>query len=180
MWNNPGGDGSDSAEGVRRRCMKNSPSVLSYIGKRQEKAVTVAAKSAQFTTDETGKVQFLRRNRRNLAREGVVRKISSPQRLASVSNLCNGRCQWAGNICNGECCSGFGKRVCPFILGKSSMTGNPLGSLELYGRRGSQKDSKYPRRAFSWRNAEGKGRLGIGKKKGLLILAWFYMGVTPF
>jgi len=28
------GDESDPAEGVRRRCMKNSPSVLSYIGKR--------------------------------------------------------------------------------------------------------------------------------------------------
>jgi len=24
---------------------------------------------------------------------------------------------------NGECFSGFGKRVCPFISGKSSMTG---------------------------------------------------------
>jgi len=27
----------------------------------------------------------------------------------------------AGNMCNGECRSGFGKRVCPFISGKSSM-----------------------------------------------------------
>jgi len=30
----PGGGESDPADGVRRRCMKNSPSVLSCIGKR--------------------------------------------------------------------------------------------------------------------------------------------------
>jgi len=30
----PGGSESDPAEGVRRRCKKNSPSVLSYVGKR--------------------------------------------------------------------------------------------------------------------------------------------------
>jgi len=88
--------------------------------------VTVAAKSGQFTADKAGKVQFLRGNRKNLAREGVVRKVSSPQRVASVPNLCNGRCQWAGNMSNGECCSGFGKRVCRFISRKSSMTGDPL------------------------------------------------------
>jgi len=52
--------------------------------------MTVAAKSGQFTADETGKGQFLRGNRRNLAREGVVRKISSPKRVASVPNLYNG------------------------------------------------------------------------------------------
>jgi len=46
----------DPAEDVRKRCMKNSPSVLSCIGRRgQEKAVTVAAKSGQFTADETWK-----------------------------------------------------------------------------------------------------------------------------
>jgi len=82
----------------------------------------VAAKSGQFTADKTGKGQFLRRN---LAGKGVVRKISSPQRVASLSNLCNGRSQWAGNMGKGECCTA-GKRVCPFISGKSSMTGDPL------------------------------------------------------
>jgi len=49
----------------------------------------VAAKSRQFTADKTGKGQFLQGNRRNLAGEGVVRKSSTPQRVASVSNLCN-------------------------------------------------------------------------------------------
>jgi len=39
--------------------MKNSPSVLSCIGK----TVIMAAKSGQFTTDKTGKGQFLREQR---------------------------------------------------------------------------------------------------------------------
>jgi len=34
MGDNPEGDASNPVEGVRRRCMKNSPSVLSCIGKR--------------------------------------------------------------------------------------------------------------------------------------------------
>jgi len=38
----------------------------------KEKDVTVAAKSGQFAADETGKGQFLRGNRRNLAGEEVV------------------------------------------------------------------------------------------------------------
>jgi len=92
----------------------------------QEKAVTVAAKSGQFTTDKTGKGQFLRGNRRNLAGEWVVTKISSGQGVAFGWNLCNSRSQWAGNMDNGECCSCFGKRVCSFISGKSSTTEDPL------------------------------------------------------
>jgi len=45
----------------------------------------MAAKSRQFTVDKMGKGQVLRGNWRNLAVEGVVRKISSPQRVGSVS-----------------------------------------------------------------------------------------------
>jgi len=86
----------------------------------------VAAKSEQFTADELGKGQFLLRKPKESGRKRVVRKISSPQRVVSVSNLCNGRCQWAENMSKRECCSGFGERVCPFISGKSSMTGDPL------------------------------------------------------
>jgi len=62
--------------------------------------VTVTSKSGQFIADETGKGQFLRGNRRNLAGEGVVRKISSPRRVASVPKLRNGRGQWTGNVYN--------------------------------------------------------------------------------
>jgi len=114
MRDNPEGSELDPAECVRRRCKKNSPSVLSCIGKGQVKAVTVAAKSGQFTADETGKGQFFQGNRRYLAKEGVVRKISSPRRVAGMPNLCNER---AGNMGKGECCSGFGERVASSLLG---------------------------------------------------------------
>jgi len=53
-------------------------------------------------------------------------KISSPRRAAGVSNLCNDRDQWTVNMGKGECYFGFGERVCQFITGKSSVTGNPL------------------------------------------------------
>jgi len=61
----------------------------------------VAAKSGQFTSDKTENGQFFRGNRRDLTGEGVVRTISSPQRVVSVSNLGNGRSQWTGNMGNG-------------------------------------------------------------------------------
>jgi len=47
----------------------------------------ILLKSGQFTEDETGRGHFLRENRRYLAEEGVVRKISSPGRVAGVPNL---------------------------------------------------------------------------------------------
>jgi len=74
MRDNPEGGDLDTAVGVRRRCKKNSLSVLSCIGKRAREAVTGAAKSGQFTADETGKDQFYRGNQKNLTEEGVVRK----------------------------------------------------------------------------------------------------------
>jgi len=52
--------------------------------------VTVAAKLRQFTVDKTGKGQFLQGNQNESdMRERAVRKSSSPQRVASVSNLYN-------------------------------------------------------------------------------------------
>jgi len=82
--------------------------------------------------------------------KGVVRKISSPQRVASVSNLCNGPCQWAGNMNKGDCCSGFGERVCPFISGKSSMTGDPLEALRATRE---ERESEKSQKDLCWRNA---------------------------
>jgi len=93
MLDNPLGGESDSAKGDCRRRMKNSSSVLSCIDKRTREGCDRGSVVGQFTADETGKGQFLRENRRNLAGEGVVRKISSPQRVANVSNFCNDRCQ---------------------------------------------------------------------------------------
>jgi len=91
MRDSQGGGESDPAEGVRRRCIKNSPFVLSCIGKRTKEGCVSEVET--FTADKTRKDQFLRGNRRNLTGEGVVRKSSSPQRVASVSNLCNSRRQ---------------------------------------------------------------------------------------
>jgi len=55
MRNNPKGSELDPANDVRRRYKKNSPFVLSYIGTRTKKAVTMVAKSGQFTAGETEK-----------------------------------------------------------------------------------------------------------------------------
>jgi len=52
MRDNPEGGEFDPAEGVRRRSMKNSPSVYPAQVRGQEKAVAVAAKSGQFTAGE--------------------------------------------------------------------------------------------------------------------------------
>jgi len=108
----------------------------------------VAAKSGQFTANETGKGQFLRENRRNLEEEGVVRKVSSPKRVASVSNLCNGRGQWAGNMGKGKCLLRFWRASLPVHFLKVQHNRRPTGSLELHGRRRSRKDPKYPRRSL--------------------------------
>jgi len=86
----------------------------------------VAAKSGQFTAGEIEKGQFLRRNRRNLAGEGVVRKISSPRRVTGVPTFCINLGHRVGNLGKGGCCSGFFKQVRQFITGKSSVTGDPL------------------------------------------------------
>jgi len=114
--------------------------------------MTLATKLVQFTADETGKGQFLRGNRRNLAGEVFMRKISFSKKVANVTNLCNGQGQWAGNMCKGECCSGFGKRVCQFISGKFSMTGHPLEVRATREERDSER-SQISQNDFSWRNA---------------------------
>jgi len=74
MQHSQGGGESDLAEGVRRHCMKNSPSFLFCIGKGQKKVVTLAAKSRQFTADKTGKGQFLPRKPKESGRRGSSEK----------------------------------------------------------------------------------------------------------
>jgi len=109
--------------------------------------VTVAAKSRQFTADKTEKGQFLRGNRRNLEGEEVVRKNSSPQRVASVSNLCNSRNQGQAAWVTGNVAP-FGQASLPVHFREVQHDRGSTGSLELHGRRGSRKDPKYPRRIF--------------------------------
>jgi len=96
------------------------------LHRTREGTVTVAAKSGQFTAGEAGKGQFVRGNRRNLAKEKVVRYILSPRRIAGVPNLHNDRDRWAENIGKTKCCSNFGERICQFTTRKCSATGDPL------------------------------------------------------
>jgi len=92
----------------------------------------------------------------------------SPQRVASASNLCNDRCQWAGNMSKGEYCYGFGEKICSFISGKSSM---PETHWKFRTTREKRKSKRFQisQKDFVWRNVwavetgeESKGRLGIG------------------
>jgi len=60
-------------------------------GQKKAVAVAVAAKSEQFTMSKTGKGQFFKRHRRNLAEERVVRKVLSSGSIAGMPYLCNDR-----------------------------------------------------------------------------------------
>jgi len=110
MWDNPEGVELDSAEGDRKYCKKKS-SILSCIGKRSRVGCDQwqQSRDSSFVCFIEG--QFLCGNRRNLAEEGVVRKILSPRGVTGMSNLCNDEGQLARNMVKGECYSGFGKRV---------------------------------------------------------------------
>jgi len=91
------------------------------IGKRTREGCDCDSEVGQFTADKRGRASSSEET------EGIWQERElSPQRVASVSNFCNGRSRGAGNMGNGECYSGFGKRVCPFISRKSSMTEDPL------------------------------------------------------
>jgi len=141
----------------------------------------VASKSGQFTADETGKGQFVRENLRNLAEEGVVRKISSPRRVADVPILCNDRGQRAGNMGKKKCYSGVAERVRQFITEKSSVTGT---HWKL--RRASQEKSESERsqtfyKDFGWKNAGAvERRTSADWESVRKKMACFQMGVTPF
>jgi len=106
----------------------------------------------QFIVGETGKRQFLWVNRRNLAEEKFVRKISSSGSVANMPYLCNDRGQKAGNMGEGEYCSGFGKRVSQFITGKISVTGDPLEPWATREEKESER-SQISQKDFGWRNA---------------------------
>jgi len=66
---------------------------------------------------------------------------------------------------NWEFCFGFGKRVCPFISGKSSMTGDPLEAWSCTRGEEVRKIPNIPEGFWlekCWgRGEEGGGRLGV-------------------
>jgi len=61
MWDNPGGE-PDPAVHDRRRCKKNSPSVLSCIHKRTKEGCDRGSEDETVTTSKTGKSQFFGRD----------------------------------------------------------------------------------------------------------------------
>jgi len=79
--------------------------------------------------------------------------------------LCNDRDQWYGNMGKGECCSGFGERVCQFITGKSSMTGEAVTHWKLSAtreERESRRETKYSRRTLVGETPESLEKRGRG------------------
>jgi len=55
-----------------------------------------------------------------------------------------------GNV---ECRSGFGKRICPFISGKSIMTGDPLEAQSYTGGERVGKIFQISQKDLGWRRA---------------------------
>jgi len=111
MRDNPEGGELNPAEGVRtvrRRCKKNSPFVLSCIGKNH--------------SGRDGKGPP--REPKGFGRRGSCEKDFGSKKSSGCAYLCNDRGQRAESMDNGKCCSGFG--VCHLFFDKSSMTGNPL------------------------------------------------------
>jgi len=93
MSDNPEGGELDPAEGIPRRCKKNSPSVLSCIGKRTREGCDCGSEVDTVRNGRDREGPDSLRNRRYLAEERVVRKILSPGRLVGMPYLCNDRAQ---------------------------------------------------------------------------------------
>jgi len=124
----------------------------------------VAAKSRRFTADKPRKGQFLRRNRSILAVGGVVRKILSPQRVASVSNLCNSRNRGQGTCVMEDVALVLASESARYFQEVQHYR-RPTGSLELHGGDRVGKIPNIPE-GFSlekcWgRGEKGEGRLGV-------------------
>jgi len=104
MRDNSEGGELDPAEGVRRRCRKNFPSVLSCIGKRKREGCDRGSEvgTVQSGRDREGPVSP--RKLKEFGRRGSCEKdfVSSPRRVAGMSNLCNDQGQQAGNMDEGE------------------------------------------------------------------------------
>jgi len=119
----------------------------------------VAAKLRQFIADETGKDQFLWRNRRNLEEQKVVRKISNPIRIAVCLIF---SMTGASGTRKGECHSGFGKRACRFITVKFGMAGKPLEPLHGVKSPNIPEGHWLEKRRGRWRNVERRVPIECG------------------
>jgi len=80
---------------------------LSCMGKRIKEGSDRGSEVWIVHSGRAGKGPVLCGNRRNLADEEIVRKITFPGSIAGVPYLCNEWGQWAGNMDEGKCCSGL-------------------------------------------------------------------------
>jgi len=64
-----------------------------------------------------------------------VREISSPRRVASVSNLCNGGASWQGTWVTGSVAPVLASEAARYFREVQHDRG-PTGSLELHGKKG--------------------------------------------
>jgi len=126
MLDNPEGGELDPAEGVRRRCKKNYLSVLLCIGKRTREGCDRGSEVGTVHSRRDGEVPVPPRKPKESGRRESCEKDFVSTKSNGCANLCNDRSQGAGNIDKGKCCSSFGERVCQFITGKSSVTGDSL------------------------------------------------------
>jgi len=105
-----------------------------FILREKMNTMTVTVKSGQFTSGGAGKEQLLWRESGNLSKEIFVRNILSPDSVANMLFLCSDR----------ECWSGVGERVCQFITGESSVTGDPLTNKTYAKGEGVEEDPNIP------------------------------------
>jgi len=113
MRDNPEGGEQDLADDVRRRCKKNSPSVLSCIDKRTKEGCN---RGSEFRTVHS---------ERNVERPVPLRKPNESGRRECCEKDFVSR-SYSGYALSllgeGECCSGF----CQFVTGKFRVIENPL------------------------------------------------------
>jgi len=85
MRDNPEGGVLNSADCVRRRCKKNSPFILSCIGKRTREDCDRGSEVGTIRSGRDGEGPVPpRKPKVSGRRERVVRKILSPRRVAGV------------------------------------------------------------------------------------------------
>jgi len=113
-----------------------------------------------------------------------VRKISSPKRVASVPNLCNGQGQWGGNILGKRELLWFWQVSLPvqFQEVQHDWGAGTHWKLRATPERKSER-SQISQKNFGWRNAGALERLERRARanwESVKKMAFFQMGVTPF
>jgi len=121
MRDNPEGGESDHAEGVRRRCMKNSSSVLSCMGKRTTEGCNRGSEIGTVHSGRDREGPVPPRKPKESGRRGSCEKNFVPKKSSGCAKSLQ-RTEQAGWKHE----SGFGERVRQFITEKSSVTRNPL------------------------------------------------------